>query len=376
MLPYIWQRIFRSARVVLGLCCLAIELVNSHYALTESGLLFASFTIYAIIALLWRGLEDSGYALLALALDTLFFFVSLSTDAPLMYWLNAVFYAYLLLAAIILHEWWKALFVTTGSIAVVNYLQPVHSDRLLPALLSAGIVGSIIAIEHGLLGDRVASATRQSILHRYDAEKSRESERQRIAADFHDGPLQSFIGFQMRLELIKKLLLRNKGEAMEELEQLQQLARGQVTELRTFVRNMRPVDVDGSLNATLRRVVQQFQKDTGIPASFVSAEFLDPEPEVSLEILQMVREALYNVQKHASATRVGVTIERTENALEILIEDNGHGFPFSGRYSLEELDLLRLGPSSIKRRVRTLGAEMMLDSKPGQGVGLKIRLAS
>jgi signal transduction histidine kinase len=350
--------------------------VNSHYALTESGLLFASFTIYAIIALLWRGLEDSGYALLALALDTLFFFVSLSTDAPLMYWLNAVFYAYLLLAAIILHDWWKALFVTTGSIAVVNYLQPVHSDRLLPALLSAGIVGSIIAIEHGLLGDRVASATRQSILHRYDAEKSRESERQRIAADFHDGPLQSFIGFQMRLELIKKLLLRNKGEAMEELEQLQQLARGQVTELRTFVRNMRPVDVDGSLNATLRRVVQQFQKDTGIPASFVSAEFLDPEPEVSLEILQMVREALYNVQKHASATRVGVTIERTENALEILIEDNGHGFPFSGRYSLEELDLLRLGPSSIKRRVRTLGAEMMLDSKPGQGVGLKIRLAS
>jgi signal transduction histidine kinase len=40
------------------------------------------------------------------------------------------------------------------------------------------------------------------------------------------------------------------------------------------------------------------------------------------------------------------------------------------------LELLRLGPMSIKRRVRTLGGEMVLDSKPGQGAGLKIRLAT
>jgi signal transduction histidine kinase len=62
--------------------------------------------------------------------------------------------------------------------------------------------------------------------------------------------------------------------------------------------------------------------------------------------------------------------------LEILVEDNGNGFPFSGRYTLDELELLRLGPMSIKRRVRTLGGDMVLDSKPGQGAGLKIRLAT
>jgi len=137
------------------------------------------------------------------------------------------------------------------------------------------------------------------------------------------------------------------------------------------------VDIEGSLNATLRRVVEQFQKDSGIPATFVSGDFAEPaEPEVSLELLQIVREALYNVQKHSQATRVAVTIQRTENSLEIMIEDNGHGFPFSGKYSLEELELLRLGPMSIKRRVRTLGGELLLDSRPGQGAGLKIRLAT
>jgi signal transduction histidine kinase len=158
---------------------------------------------------------------------------------------------------------------------------------------------------------------------------------------------------------------------------LQELCKSQVNELRAFVRSMRPVDVEGSLNATLRRVVEQFQKDSGISATFVSTEFLEPsEPEISLELLQIVREALYNVQKHSSASRVAVSITKNDNELEIMVEDNGSGFPFSGRYTLDELELLRLGPVSIKRRVRTLGGEMTLDSKPGQGAGLRIRLAT
>ncbi len=109
----------------------------------------------------------------------------------------------------------------------------------------------------------------------------------------------------------------------------------------------------------------------------MSSDFVEPaEPEVSLELLQIVREALYNVQKHSAATRVAVTVEKSEDALQIAIEDNGTGFPFSGRFSLDELELLRLGPASIKRRVRTLGGDLLLDSRPGQGAGLRIRLAT
>ena len=71
-----------------------------------------------------------------------------------------------------------------------------------------------------------------------------------------------------------------------------------------------------------------------------------------------------------------MTVQKTDKELEISIEDNGSGFPFSGKYTLDELDLLRLGPVSIKRRVHTLGADLMLDSRPGQGAGLRIRLAA
>jgi signal transduction histidine kinase len=95
---------------------------------------------------------------------------------------------------------------------------------------------------------------------------------------------------------------------------------------------------------------------------------------MTLEVLQMLREALHNVQKHAGATRVAVAMEKTDRGLEISIDDNGHGFNFSGAYTLEELELLRLGPASLKRRARSLNAEMVLESRPGRGVGLNFKV--
>ena len=88
----------------------------------------------------------------------------------------------------------------------------------------------------------------------------------------------------------------------------------------------------------------------------------------------MIREALNNVQKHSKASRVAVSMDRTENALVISIEDDGTGFPLAGSYSLDELDALHLGPVSIKRRVRDLGGEMTLESRPGHGAGIEIRI--
>ena len=378
MLPNSWRRLLSLIRIMLGVSCITMELVSSSFAITDSVILFAGYIVYACVALFWRSLEDSGYATLALILDFVFFFLSATSSAAYGYWISSVFYAYVLLTAVMLHTWWKAVVVAVSAVVLLYVMPTLHSAEVLrPALISAGILGCVLAIQREYLEERLSNASRQTVLYRYDAEKAREAERQRIAADFHDGPLQSFISFQMRLEIIRKLLGRDLTAGTEELLQLQELCKTQVNELRSFVRSMRPVDVEGSLNATLRRVVEQFQKDSGIPATFVSAEFLEPsEPEVSLELLQIVREALYNVQKHSSATRVAVSIAKSDNALEISVEDNGAGFPFSGKYTLDELEVLRLGPMSIKRRVRTLGGDLTLDSRPGQGAGLKIRLAT
>jgi signal transduction histidine kinase len=63
-----------------------------------------------------------------------------------------------------------------------------------------------------------------------------------------------------------------------------------------------------------------------------------------------------------------------DHKVEIKAEDNGSGFPFSGAFNLDELELLRLGPVSIKRRVRMLGGDLQLESRPGQGASLQIRI--
>lgn len=375
MLPLIWRRIFRAARLPIGLLCALTQYNGAGHVLTAPVLVFAFYSAFALISAVWQDFEGPGFQTVGLALDMAVYFLALSSNLPDMCWLALGLGVYVMSRAVIEHVWWRSIVVAVLSVAVLNFSHSPQYFTLLPGVLTLGVLGSVAGVEHHLIKQRLQNALGQSVRHRYEAEKARESERQRIAADFHDGPLQSFISFQMRLELIRKLMARDLAAAEEELAQLQELCRGQIQELRAFVRSMRPVDVDGSLNGSLRRIIEQFQKDSGIPASFVSAEFVDPaEPEVSLELLQIVREALFNVQKHSGATRVAVGIHRTNGGIEISVEDNGNGFPFSGTYDLAELDLLRLGPGSIMRRVKTLKGDLLLESKPGQGSGLKIRI--
>jgi signal transduction histidine kinase len=208
------------------------------------------------------------------------------------------------------------------------------------------------------------------------AEKAREQERIRIASDFHDGPLQSFISLQMRLEILRKVMERDENAGMADLKQLQALAQSQVGDLRTFLRSMRPVDVDGAnLVATIRRAAENFQKESGISVTFLGTNSPVGLPaEATMEVLQMVREVLHNVQKHAGATHVAVALEKTDRGLEISVDDNGRGFGFVGSYSLEELELLRLGPASLKRRARSLNADLIVESRHGSGSGVKFRI--
>jgi len=91
---------------------------------------------------------------------------------------------------------------------------------------------------------------------------------------------------------------------------------------------------------------------------------------MTAELLQMLREALHNVQKHASATRVAVSMEKTDRGLEISVDDNGHGFNFAGTYTLEEMEMLRLGPASLKRRrgVSERGPAIRIAPRPRGGL--------
>ncbi|HLK68906.1 MAG TPA: sensor histidine kinase [Bryobacteraceae bacterium] len=255
--------------------------------------------------------------------------------------------------------------LTNGSI---RYLEPT--------VLVTGLLACAFAFHREKQAALIADLDERLKAAQKDAERAREQERQRIASDFHDGPLQSFISLQMRLEILRKLLERDFRAGMDDLRQLQALAQSQIRDLRAFLHSMRPVDVDGAnLVATARRTAESFQKESGIPVTFLGTTTPVGLPqEMTSEVLQMLRESLHNVQKHAGATRVAVAMEKGDRCLEISVDDNGHGFNFAGTYTLEELELLRLGPASLKRRARSLNADLVLESRPGRGAGLKFRI--
>ncbi|MGA3017125.1 MAG: sensor histidine kinase [Bryobacteraceae bacterium] len=368
-----WPRYLSRARVLLAAVALVIASVDAERNLPFVALL-GLFLVASILAEL-RGKAQSGMlGLLALFADTLYFLIVAYFGSPRMLWLESVFFLYLLTEALVFYGPVEVGVITAGSTIFCAVLpqQQIH----LPAVVLAGVLACGFAVSKRRLSRRTEALAAQLDEARKVAEKASEEERQRIASDFHDGPLQSFISLQMRLEILRKLLDRDFEAGVQDLKQLQSLAQSQVRDLRAFVHSMRPVDVDGAnLIATARRTAEAFQKESGIPVTFLGTNKPVGLPqEMTLEVLQMLREALHNVQKHAAATRVAVEVEKTDRGLEISVDDNGHGFSFAGTYSLEELELLRLGPASLKRRARSLNADLLLESRPGRGSGIKFRI--
>jgi len=373
--PFSWQRGFGIARLALSVCAIT----RLFFAGAETGWpalhLTGLYLVFSVAAVFRIGAGRPGVEALPFVADLSFFFVLSMSQNEAGAWLAAASFAFTVLSAAVQRGWREAV-LGVACAAVSLVVIPSRPELLAMAVLAGGAIALVLAFYLALLRDRLNWAAAQSVHYRALAENVRLDERQRIAADFHDGPLQSFIGFQMRLEILRKVLERNPEAARGELAQIQDLCRDQVTELRAFVRGMRQAETGSAgLAASIRRLVEVFQKDSGIQATFVGADMAGPEdPEAPLEVLQIVREALHNVQKHSKASRVAVAVARSAGGIEISIDDDGSGFPFSGAFSLEELELLHLGPVSIKRRVGELGGDLTVESRPGRGASLRIRV--
>jgi signal transduction histidine kinase len=384
MIPHTWRLSISALRVAVAACFLAIYYLSILSLLQLPALIFAAYFCYSVAALWWRPLPGRKGAIATIAADAFvaLFWAAIYSGAlgnpQLWFWVSAAAWAFVFYHAETFHDLWTTAGLLVLALAVLLAIPSATSSNLPGVVAVAGGMAIAGCIQKRFFEQRLGHMARQNVLLRSDAQRARDMERQRIAADFHDGPLQAFIGFLMRLELLRRLLAKDVKMVEDELVQLQGITKQQVNDLRAFVRSMRPTDVDGdSLAASVSRLVEQFQRDTGVAATFSITDFDEPpETEVALEIMQIVREALNNIQKHSKASRVMVSIGKNGGALEVTVDDNGGGFPFSGQYSLDELDLMRLGPVSIKRRVRTLGGELLLDSRPGEGAGLRVRVAS
>ena len=373
---FTWPRFVTVVRVALAARVLGLIAFSPEHASPLFYGVLAVFLAYAVALAIHNRWQTGPLGLLALFADTVYFLTLAGFAADELPWLAAMFYLHLLVESIAFFGPVEvALVVAACSLFCI--LAPGARNLPLARIVNvAGVVTGASCYGKRKLDASIASLEAQLGEALKGKEKALDDERKRIADDFHDGPLQSFINLQIRLDVLRKVLERDFASGLDDLRQLASLAQSQVRDLRAFLNGLRPIEVDGAnLMASARRTAENFQKESGIPVTFVGASTPVGLPhEASGEVLQMLREALQNVQKHAGATRVAVALDKTDRGLEVSVDDNGHGFAFSGAYSLEELELLRLGPASLKRRARALNADLLLESRPGRGAGLKFRI--
>jgi signal transduction histidine kinase len=199
-----------------------------------------------------------------------------------------------------------------------------------------------------------------------------ESERSRISHDLHDGVLQTMLGLDIQLEVLRRKMSEAAQPAAAEVAGIQQALRRESQELRRMVNDLRPLHVaSADLIDMMRSYGERFRSEAGIPLELLTEAIgAAVSDRICRELFQIYREALHNIKKHAKATHVVIKLWQDEAKVCLMVDDNGKGFSFAGQFSSDELDRLRLGPISIKERTRSVGGVLTVESNPGHGARL------
>jgi signal transduction histidine kinase len=201
-------------------------------------------------------------------------------------------------------------------------------------------------------------------------------ERARFARELHDGAIQSLIAVEMQLDVLRRQSGTQAPVVNQELGRIQKLLREEVLKLRELMQAMKSFEVDADrLLGFLSDTVERFKRETGVSAVFVSEiERIELPQKVCRELARIVQESLVNVRKHSGARNVLVRLAQRAGNLQLSVEDDGRGFPFSGTMSDAELDATGKGPAVIRERVRLLAGQLTIESNPGHGARLQVRI--
>jgi signal transduction histidine kinase len=198
---------------------------------------------------------------------------------------------------------------------------------------------------------------------------AQEEERRRIARELHDSTSQSLTSLMVGLQSLEAIC--DKPQIHSQSRELRDIAAQVLEEVHSLAVHLRPAILDDlGLSAALERLANEWQQRHAIPVDVIvhlGSERL-PDP-VETTLYRSIQEALTNVARHAQASAVSVLIERRSQDIVAVVEDDGQGFDLERAHSFNHLGLL-----GIRERAEALGGDLTIESKPGQGTSLFIRL--
>jgi PAS domain S-box-containing protein len=243
---------------------------------------------------------------------------------------------------------------------------PPRTLLLVRDVTAARVADQTIRSLFQFLQDRDEDRTR--LMRRTNA--AIESERNRIARDLHDGPVQGVSAASLSLEAA--LLMIRAGDVdqgVEVLTKIREELAGEADALRRLMSGLRPpVLEERGLLPALRETLVRFGADQNVDTEF-SGRVDVPLPE-DLETLayRIVQEALSNAAKHAKASQVMVMVQANDTQLRVEIEDDGQGF--DAGLARDFLRDGRVGLASMRERVELASGSLVVRSSPGRGTSI------
>jgi two-component system sensor histidine kinase UhpB len=201
--------------------------------------------------------------------------------------------------------------------------------------------------------------------------RAQEEERTRLAKELHDGLSQSLALLAVELEMFGQRPPRGRAKLDARLKEFSAQTTALAAEVRHISHGLHPTALTQlglavALKSHCRDVAQAHQIEVGFTTTGVSHDLTE---DVALSLYRVAQEALQNVVKHSGTMKATVELTAADDTIELSITDHGRGFEVPASRASGSLGLASMG-----ERVRFVGGEMAIESQPGQGTRIRVRV--
>ena len=231
-----------------------------------------------------------------------------------------------------------------------------------------------------ILADQIAIAIQNARSSSRAREAAIAEERNRLARELHDDTIQSLIGIERQLDLLRWDLVELYDGLPEmaerRLNRLQDALDNTVKNLRLLSRDLQPQILhDLGLAAALETLVSDLSRNDQKlqPEFFKRGDEIRLRRDIELNIYRIAQEALTNIVKHAHAHHVKLSICYDENEVQLSVEDDGKGFKVPEDFSQMALKG-GMGLLNMRQRATETGGVLTIESKPGQGTLICLKM--
>ena len=245
----------------------------------------------------------------------------------------------------------------TYELAVLPHFYETALFRGAAAILAAGLIWTAYRLRVRQIRSRYAIVV---------------EERARLAREVHDTLAQGFVGIASQLDVVE-MCLADAEATRSSLDLARKMTRHSLTEARRSLMDLRAAALDGrDLDSALKTAVPQWTEGSGLEADIqVSGEARGLSEDAEQHVFRIAQEAITNVLKHAHATKLGVNLWREPHTLCLRVTDNGCGFQPDHAFDSSNGNFGLLG---IRERTERLGGELRLESRPGEGTHLELKV--